>query len=133
MIVLDTHALLWLDRDDAALGQSARAVIERAWRSESVAVCSISFWEVALLNHNGRIALPLAADVWRSELLAAGVQEIPVDGRIAILSTELEGLHRDPADRFIVAAAIRHDALLITADAGILGWTGSLRRQDART
>jgi hypothetical protein len=32
----------------------------------------------------------------------------------------------------IVAAALRHDAQLITADAAILGWTGELRRLDAR-
>ena len=85
-----------------------------------------------MLNQSGRITLPARADVWRSELLGAGIQEIPVDGRIAILSTELADMHRDPADRFIIAAALRHDARLLTADAAILGWRGELCRQDAR-
>ena len=38
MIVLDTHVLIWMDADDAALGPQARACIEQAWRAGEVAV-----------------------------------------------------------------------------------------------
>jgi PIN domain nuclease of toxin-antitoxin system len=133
MIVLDTHVLLWLDRNDDTLGPHARAAIETAWRKDAVAVSAVSFWEAATLHRAGRIALPVAADRWRSELLAAGIQEIPVDGHIGIVATELTNLHRDPADRFIIATALRHDAELITADAAILDWKSDLRRRDARS
>jgi len=30
MILLDTHTLLWMDRDDDALGRQSRALIEQA-------------------------------------------------------------------------------------------------------
>ena len=49
MILLDTHVLLWLDRDDPALGPSSRELIRTAWGDGSLAVCAISFWEVTML------------------------------------------------------------------------------------
>lgn len=131
MIVLDTHALLWMDRNDPTLGPHARTLIENTWRSDVVAVSAISFWETALLANHGRIVLPVPAEAWRLDLLQAGVREIAVDGRVALLATRLEGLHRDPADRFIVATSLQFGATLVTADRQILGWDGSLPRQDA--
>ncbi|MFZ2540294.1 MAG: type II toxin-antitoxin system VapC family toxin [Gallionella sp.] len=131
MIVLDTHALLWMDRNDASLGSQSRRLIEDAWRTDTVAVSAISFWEAAMLAQRGRIVLPVALETWRAELLQAGVQEIPINGRIALLATSFHDLHRDPADRFIVATAMHHGALLITADSKILEWQADLASQNA--
>ena len=72
MIVLDTHVLIWMDADDAALGPQARARIEQAWRAGEVAVSAISFWECAMLVEKGRIALPLVV------LLLAGLFKVPL-------------------------------------------------------
>lgn len=44
VIVLDTHTLLWMDRDDPALGPVARGLIEEVWHAGQVAVSAISFW-----------------------------------------------------------------------------------------
>jgi len=49
MIVLDTHTLLWMDRDDPALGLAARKIIKEAWRKGETTVSAISFWEAAML------------------------------------------------------------------------------------
>ena len=73
MIVLDTHALLWMDRNDASLGNLSRRRIEDAWRNDTVAVSAISFWEVAMLAQRGRIVLPAPVEAWRADLLQAGV------------------------------------------------------------
>ena len=129
--MLDTHALLWMDRNDPMLGPQARALIENTWRSDVVAVSAISFWETALLADRGRIVLPVSAEAWRLDLLQAGLREIALDGRVSLLATRLEGLHRDPADRFIVATSLQLGATLVTADRQILGWNGALPRQDA--
>ena len=131
MIVLDTHVLLWMDRDDAALGQQARELISQAWARGKVAVSAISFWECAMLAQRGRITLPMEAEIWRADLLQAGVSELPLDGRIAQLATRLDGMHRDPADRFIAATAIQNDAILLTADQNILAWQGALKAESA--
>jgi PIN domain nuclease of toxin-antitoxin system len=132
VILLDTHALLWMDRNDLALGPQSRKLIEQAWRTDTVAISAISVWETALLVQRGRVSLPTSADAWRADLLQAGVREIPIDGRIALAATGLDALHRDPADRFIVATALIHGATLITADTKILQWKSGLPRQDAR-
>ena len=132
MIVLDTHTLLWMDRNDEKLGAESRRLIERAWQQGLVGVSAITFWETAVLAERGRVVLPKAVEMWRSELLLAGVQEIPVDGRIALSATQLENLHRDPADRFIVSTTMHCRGLLITADAKILDWQSELSRHDAR-
>lgn len=131
-MILDTHTLLWLDRNDPTLGPNARLRIEAAWRTGTVAVSAISFWEVAMLAERGRILLPMPAERWRADWLQAGLVEIPLDGRIALLSCQLTHLHRDPADRFIVATAITRNVPLMTADQKILDWEGPLERLDAR-
>ena len=132
MIILDTHTLLWMDCNDKNLGPESRQLIEHAWQRGSVGVSAITFWEVAMLVERERIVLPVAVEIWRSDLLLAGVHEIPLDGRIAVLATQLENLHRDPADRFIVATAIQCRGRLLSADSKILEWQSDLSRHDAR-
>jgi len=131
MIVLDTHALIWLHEGNLQLGSQARALIDAAWAEDALAVSAISFWEASLLKQKGRIGLALPVAKWRQNLLDDGLIEIPLDGVIGIASTELEGFHPDPADRIIVATAIKHTATLITADGKILGWNGSVKCFDA--
>jgi PIN domain nuclease of toxin-antitoxin system len=132
LIVLDTHVLLWMDAQPGLLGPAARQSIAAAWPHGEVAVSAITFWEVAMLRERGRIEMPMPVDAWRAELLAAGLRELPLDGGTACRAVMLQGLHRDPADRFIVAAAGQASARLLTADALILGWEGPVERVDAR-
>jgi PIN domain nuclease of toxin-antitoxin system len=73
-----------------------------------------------------------AAEI-RRQMLAEGATELPLNGEIAIIAGELDGLHADPADRFIAATAIAHDATLVTADDRLLKWRHSLRRHNAET
>ena len=131
MILLDTHVMLWLRLGERKLGTRARAEIDRAWQSGEVAVSAISFWEVAMLKAKGRIEFPEDVALWRREQLAQGVVEIAIDGEIGIHAVGLADFHADPADRLIVATALRGH-LLATADGDILDWTGNLRRLDAR-
>ncbi|MCK7576298.1 MAG: type II toxin-antitoxin system VapC family toxin [Chromatiales bacterium] len=131
-MILDTHILLWMDRNDPALGSNARRQIEVVWRAGSVAVNAISFWEAAMLAERGRIVLPVPVERWRADWLQAGLVEIPLDGRLALQSCRLTNLHRDPADRFIVATALDRNVPLVTADQKILDWEGTLDRLDAR-
>ena len=131
MILLDTHVMLWLRLGERELGTRARAEIDRAWESGEVAVSAISFWEVAMLKAKGRIEFPEDVALWRNEQLAQGVVEIAVDGEIGIDAVGLADFHADPADRLIVATALRGH-LLATADGDILDWTGYVSRLDAR-
>lgn len=132
MIILDTHVLAWAASNERKLGRKAKALINRLWDNGKVAVCSMTFWEIALLQSKGRIRLPAEVENWRTQLLAAGLIELPVDGAIGIRSVELRGLPDDPTDRLIVATVLAQRAALMTADDKLLGWDHALERHDAR-
>ena len=78
------------------------------------------------------IVLPLPLDQWRMDWLQSGLVEIPIDGRITLLSCQLEHFHKDPADRFIVSTALNQKVPLMTADQKILEWEGNLECLDSR-
>ncbi|WP_420440620.1 type II toxin-antitoxin system VapC family toxin [Candidatus Palauibacter sp.] len=130
MILLDTHVLVWHGRGDRRLGQRARRVVERALPGRRAAVSAISFWEIAMRIHGGRLDILMDPEALRRDLLAQGLVEIPVSGVIGIRAGVLPELHGDPADRLIVATALEGHELL-TADRRILDWPGKLSRIDA--
>lgn len=132
MIVLDTHVVLWADSDDRRLGRKTRALLDREWPVNKVAIPAVVFWEVGLLQIAGRLQVAESVGAWREGLIAAGARELPLTGAIGLRAAELTGLHADPADRFIAATALVHAAMLVTADDRLLRWKYDLERHDAR-
>lgn len=132
MILLDTHALLWLTEGRPELGDRARHLTDEALAHDDLGISAITFWEIALLHQRGRIQLMQPVEAWRQRLIDQGVREWPVTGEVGIAATALLDFHPDPADRFITATALLHGAVLVTADDRILAWSGTLQRHDAR-
>jgi PIN domain nuclease of toxin-antitoxin system len=133
VILLDTHVALWLTLDSDSLGKRSRRITQQAATDNELAISAMSFWEIALLIAKRRLRPPETAKDMRRRILDEGAIELPLTGQIAILAGELEGLHGDPADRFIAATAIAHDAILVTADDRLLQWRHSMRRHNAET
>jgi len=122
LIVLDTHAwLFWSNDNTKELSAEALGAINSADR---LGVSIISCWEVAMLVSKERIKLSIELDKWINEALNyPRVELLNIYPEIAILSTRLPGkFHKDPADRFIVATCIHHNAKLITKDRRIRQW-----------
>lgn len=132
MILLDTHALVWLDEGSPRLGPSTIAMADRALADDRLAVSAITFWEVAMLAAKNRLRLEVGLSVWRQALIENGLNEIPVTGDIGIRAARLADFQGDPADRLIVATAIESAATLVTADRRILAWSGYDHNHDAR-
>ena len=130
MILLDTHAVIWLAIDQG-LGKQSQRIADKALADDRLAISAFSFWELAMLIAKRRLRALKSAGEQRAKLLAAGIHELPLTGEIAILAAELENLNGDPADRIIAATAIAHDATLMTADSNLLRWSHRLKRQDA--
>ncbi len=126
MILLDTHAAVWLANDEPVLGQKSCSLALAARTENRLAIS-----EIALLAAKDRLELHRRPAELRAELLDTGVMELALTGDIALLAVELKNLHGDPADRFIVATAIMHE--LMTADARLLRWRGKVNRQNAQT
>ena len=132
MILLDTHALVWLDEGSSRLGKKSLSRIDKALQSSELFVSTISFWEVAMLVEEGRLEMQTEVDLWRQSLMDNGLQEVALTGDIAICAALLEGFHGDDADRMIVATAIQIAATLCTADGKILAWRKKSDYIDAR-
>ncbi len=131
-VVLDTNALIWSLEDVHRLGPLARRAINSASRDSRLMTSAASFWEVAVLAVKKRISLDRPVVQWRIDALRSGIEEVPLNGEIAVEAVMLPDLHGDPGDRFIAATAIRMQASLVTSDARLLAWKGPLVCIDAR-
>lgn len=131
VLVLDTHALVWMDSANPRLGDVSRQMVDHALHTDKLAVSAISYWEVAMLQEKGRLRVEIPLEQWRDDQLRSGLAEIPADGVIGMRGAQLRDFHGDTADRIIVATAIRHGATLLTSDAKIHQWPGELKRQRA--
>ncbi len=124
LVLLDTHAWVWLLNGSERLGPKARKAIQRSLADEAVLVSAISPWEVAMLVAKGRLILDRDVGEW---VLAAvsfrGIRLEPISPEVAVASTRLPGaLHADPADRMIAATARHLGSTLVTADQLLLDY-----------
>ena len=124
MILLDTHALIWLDQGAEQLGRRARAAIEAAYRQEEVAIATISFWEVGRWLDQERLLFEGELQSWRVSLLNNGFSEIAADGAVALTAAGLKNFDGDTVDRLIAATAMTEKARLVTADTHLLSRRG---------
>ncbi|MFT3742108.1 MAG: type II toxin-antitoxin system VapC family toxin [Gammaproteobacteria bacterium] len=115
MILLDTCAILWLASAQENLSEQAKQVIHN--NANALFVSAISAFEIGAKVNRGLIKLPLKIHDWFNQaLLLHGLVEIPVDSTIAIQSTQLPLIHKDPADRLIIATALLNHFTILTPD-----------------
>jgi PIN domain nuclease of toxin-antitoxin system len=116
MILLDTHIWVnWIMKGNSSLSS---AVVNAMQHADGLAVSAISCFEVSLLVKRGKLELPCPVDEWLHEALVnSGVDSLPVTCLIADRAVTLPDIHRDPADRIIIATAIIHDIKLASMDA----------------
>ena len=121
MILLDTHALLWLYTDDPRLGPNAR---ERISEATSVAYSPISVAELAIKHMLGRIDLPGEGD-FPGVFERMGLVELPLtSAQAAALENEPALVRHDPFERFLLAQAEVSGRTLVTADRVLLALEG---------
>ncbi len=115
MILLDTHVWVnWIVKGNSSLSP---AVVNAMQQADCLAVSAISCFEVSLLVKRGKLELPCSVDEWLLEALVnSGVDSLPVTCLIADRAVKLPDIHRDPADRIIIATAIIHDIKLASMD-----------------
>jgi PIN domain nuclease of toxin-antitoxin system len=115
MLLLDTHALVWLASDQRQLTPAGKVCIRQA--AGRLFVSSISSLEIALLVKRGRLELPLAPQLFIEQSLRQhGIEEIPVDTAIAVACAALPDLHNDPFDRIIAATALARGLDVLSKD-----------------
>ena len=115
MIVLDTHAWIFLADDPKRLGKAARRAIAKADR---IGVATVSLWELALLVEKRRLSLDRELLPWMQDALAdARVELLALTPAVVATAHQLRGaLDGDPGDRIITATALVEGAKLVTRD-----------------
>lgn len=115
MILLDTHAWLWLATAPALLSARATRAIRQARR---LGLAAVSCFEFAVLVERGRIEVDRSPLEWIERSLAThDIELFALTPAVAVRATQLGSrFHRDPADRQIVATALIHGCSLVTKD-----------------
>ncbi|HWW90650.1 MAG TPA: type II toxin-antitoxin system VapC family toxin [Solirubrobacteraceae bacterium] len=116
-LLLDSHALLWWEADDARLGAAAREAIEQP--AVPLFFSAASIWELAIKQAQKRLALP---QTLLATLSGEGFAELPISSAHALLAGALPSHHRDPFDRIIVAQAQTQGLTVVTSDARIAAY-----------
>jgi len=126
-LLLDTCAAIWI-LDDAPMSDAAVKALDDAYDSgEKVRLCPITAWEVGMLVASGRMPSMVNPAVWYRQLSGADtVQVTELTPDILIQSSFLPGnIHKDPADRIIVATARELGLTVVTRDRKILDYAAA--------
>jgi PIN domain nuclease of toxin-antitoxin system len=116
MILLDTHALVWLKAEPTRLSATASEAIRAARDGDGLAIAAITLWELAWLGSHGRLNFTGTVDAFVDKM-ASSTTIRPITARIAVLANQLPAPYpSDPSDRLIGATALAEGMPLITKD-----------------
>jgi PIN domain nuclease of toxin-antitoxin system len=112
--MLDTCAFIWLACGSNDISDKTREQIENA---SLVFISPISAWEISLKEKRGILKLPVKTEKWLIMAIENhNLTIVPLDFEILVNANRLPWHHKDPADRFIIASAIKEKATIVTAD-----------------
>ncbi len=114
-LLLDTHAFLWWETNDAHLPETLRSAI--ASPRNEVLVSAVTVWEIAIKRASGKLIFGQAVG---KAIEAHGFLPLSITVEHAELAGTLPQFHRDPFDRLLVAQAQLEGLVLATVDEQIL-------------
>ncbi|OGV72097.1 MAG: hypothetical protein A3K18_21300 [Lentisphaerae bacterium RIFOXYA12_64_32] len=107
MLLLDTHAFVWLASDQSHLTRKAVAAIRES--ADGLHMSSITALEIGLLVKRARLRLPVGAVEFVTGAIAQhGIHEIPVDIAIAHSAVDLPDIHNAGLCRRVLAVGRSH-------------------------
>ena len=112
--LLDSCAVVWLANGDKRLPAAVRKTLATA---DELYVSPISAWEISRKALNGTLILPeRARTIWKKLVESYHLKVLPVTPEISFVASELPKIHKDPADRLIIATAKVGQLTIVTSD-----------------
>ena len=116
MIVVDTHAVIWLTQEQDMLSAAAKTALMEGRREGRLAIADITLREIAFQVVRGRVVLSAPLEEYL-RFIESLFKVLPITGEIAERSVHFgPPFPRDPADRLIGATTLVHGARLVTKD-----------------
>jgi len=113
--LLDTHAFLWWNLDDAQLSARAREIIEDG--HNEIYFSAASSWAIAIKTAKGRLILPEELGAYISKRLKLHhFQPLPIQISHTVQMFQLPHHHEDPFDRLLIAQAQLENLPILTLD-----------------
>ncbi len=125
-LLLDTHLLLWVASAPRKLSIQTCELIENP--AHTLYFSTASFWEIAIKSTLGRRDFQVNISLLRRGLLDNGYSELPVTSEHTVFLDNLPLLHKDPFDRLLVAQATTEGFTLVTSDALVAQYPGSIKK-----
>jgi PIN domain nuclease of toxin-antitoxin system len=119
VILVDTHALIWLANEPSKLSRKATDAIRLATQEGGLGISAITLWELAWLASHGRLALTGTVEAFL-ERITSRTSILPITVKVAVLANQWpETYSHDPCDRLIGATALAVGCALVTKDRNI--------------
>jgi len=126
-LLLDSHALLWLD-GEAPISPLSLFEIGRARKSQTLFHSHMSMWEIGLALHKKNFERRpdlrgLSVGVWFNDVAADfEIQSVAISDVIALAAAEVPSVYGfgDPGDCFLIATAHIENLSLVTRDARMI-------------
>ena len=127
-LLIDTHLAIWITTGDDRLSAKARDLVEDI--GNSVFVSAASIWEIAIKHRLARNPddMPISGQEAVRWLDAAGFQILPVSAAHAATVDELGPTRGNPFDLLLLAQARSEPMRLVTHDARLASYDGSIIR-----
>ncbi|MFZ4624770.1 MAG: type II toxin-antitoxin system VapC family toxin [Rhodoferax sp.] len=122
--LLDTHLLIWAANEPEKLSGKAVALITNP--AHELLFSAASLWEIAIKNGLGRADFKVDARLLRRGLLDNDYTELAITSAHAVFVEGLPLIHKDPFDRILIAQATVEGFTLLTADATVAKYPGSI-------
>ena len=120
-LLLDTHIFLWFISGSNQLSTRFRDHIQDP--NNTVYLSVVSLWECIIKYQLGKLPLPESPELYLPKQREQHrIDSLIVDEASVGHLITLPSLHRDPFDRLLICQALRHNLIIVTADAAAMAY-----------
>ena len=113
-VLLDTCAIIRLA---SGAGELSKAAMDEIARAPLAYVSPISLWEIALKVKSGNLVITGEPETFFKDVVENyDLTVLPLSLEVMAKSVNLPEIHKDPADRFIIASALLNGLSVVTTD-----------------